>query len=254
MPVTPVRPETGTGLLDLILSAGPATQGTLLVLVACSVACWAVILYKWRAFRRADRANARFLALLRMNHDPAELVRVAQRQSEAPAAVLFLEGYRRLEPMPGEPPGPDRASLLHQGEQALEAVTARLLVEAERYLVVLATTANAAPFIGLFGTVLGIITAFQSIGRQGSASLSTVAPGIADALIATAAGLLTAIPAVVAYNVFLQRIRRLSVELEQATREVMEQFDRCALGAAAGTGSGSVPDPRRPEPARTPRR
>lgn len=265
MPMTPgQKVNTGTDLLDLVLSAGPATQGTLLILAACSVACWAVILYKWRVFLRADRANARFLALLRMNQDPGELARAAQRQSEAPAAMLFLEGSRCLgsapeAPQPSETPsGPGRASRLRSGsgmvEQALEAVTSRLLMEAERYLVVLATTANAAPFIGLFGTVLGIITAFQSIARQGSASLSTVAPGIAEALIATAAGLLAAIPAVVAYNIFLQRIRRLSVECEQASREVMEWFERCARGAAAGTASGSVPDRQHPTTAQTPRR
>jgi len=136
-------------------------------------------------------------------------------------AALFAEAYRRA--LHDE--GSGTAGSSRQVERGLAQIVDRQLLEEEEYLGVLATVGNVSPFVGLFGTVLGIIQAFQEIGRQGTASIAAVAPGVAEALVATAAGLFSAIPAVVAYNYFLSQIHRHSTRLNVFRQDLLAQVE-----------------------------
>lgn len=186
-------------MLDLIIGASLVVKAVLVMLLAMSVTSWAVIFYKVRQFGRAEQDSEAFLeAYLEQPLDMA--YREARERPASPLAALFQAGYRDLSQLRRASSGPPR------GDQ-VEAVVDRLAwIEAEqqhrlgRGLAFLATTGSSAPFIGLFGTVVGIMNAFQHIGATGSASLAVVAPGIAEALFATAVGLFAAIPAVIGYN------------------------------------------------------
>ena len=159
-------------------------------------------------------------------------------------AGLFVEAYRRglsdeeSTGMTDAEPRENGAS--RHLERILRQMSDRQLMYEEEYLAALATVGNVAPFVGLFGTVLGIIQAFQEIGRQGTASIAAVAPGVAEALVATAAGLFTAIPAVVAYNYFLNQTRRHATQLDVFRQDLLALAEgrRVAEPAASGRPSG----------------
>jgi biopolymer transport protein TolQ len=205
------------GVFAAILDAGPVVKGVMLVLLLFSVISWAIIFAKFRQLSRARRENAEFFRLFRSAPNLAAARQATEHLAYSPAARLFHE---TLAPESGEGAGnPHPAPALPPpgGENASRWVLRRSLSEQgerlSRSLSFLATCGNTAPFIGLFGTVWGIMTSFHDISLKGSASLATVAPGIAEALIATAAGLAAAIPAVMAYNYFLGQVRRLETEL-----------------------------------------
>lgn len=217
-----------SGPLGLIGSLGAVSIVVLLVLFLFSVVSWAIILYKWRILRSVDREEHRFLQAYERSQDRDELRRQARTLAESPSAAVFLGvmeraiseadkfGTAALDPMADLPPF-DRLYL----ERVMAHIMQNHISHQEAYLSFLATTANVTPFIGLLGTVLGIINAFAEIGRQGTASIAAVAPGVAEALVATAAGLFTAIPAVIAYNYFLARIRRTSHRAEAFSIEFL---------------------------------
>jgi biopolymer transport protein TolQ len=191
----------------------------LLLLLGFSIVSWAIIILKWRAFSKADRMDQQFMGLLAKAKDLDDLCRQVRRMEASPAAVLFEGVMDRVAGLRG----PDGASAADR--QLVERTAAHLshsqLSRLESYLPFLATTGNITPFIGLLGTVMGIIDAFREIGAQGTASIAAVAPGVSEALVATAAGLFTAIPAVIAYNYFLSRIRRTAFRLDTVTIELM---------------------------------
>ncbi len=217
-----------TGLFD---SLGTVSKVVLLILFLFSVTSWAIILYKWRAFRTSDRDDQRFLSAYGRDQDLDEVRRHARRCPASPiAAVGVLEravpednGLLRtslpggLGDAPPDQPPMDRPYLDRVAAHLVQGQIAKQ----EALLPFLATTGNTTPFIGLLGTVMGIINAFQEIGVQGTASIGAVAPGVAEALVATAAGLFTAIPAVIAYNYFLSRIRKAAFRLEAFTTELL---------------------------------
>ncbi|MFQ5697952.1 MAG: protein TolQ [Myxococcota bacterium] len=200
-------------MLDLILGASLVVKAVLVMLLAMSVTSWAVIFYKVREFARADLDSEAFLeAYLEQPLDQA--YREARERPSSPIAALFQAGYRDLSQL-------RRASSGRPKDDQIEEMVDRLAwIEAEqqhrlgRGLAFLATTGSSAPFIGLFGTVVGIMNAFQHIGATGSASLAVVAPGIAEALFATAVGLFAAIPAVIGYNYASARVSRSLDRLE----------------------------------------
>jgi len=210
-----------TDLVGLIGAASPITLGALLLLLVFSIFSWAVILFKWRFFRRVSRQDRRFLRLYEALEDPKEVRRRAATIVRSPLATLFAEAYRRAlhddEPLHGEH--------VRRLERGLIQIADRHLMEAEEYLGSLATVGNVSPFIGLFGTVLGIIQAFQEIARQGTASIAAVAPGVAEALVATAAGLFTAIPAGIAYNHFVNKPRRYATQLDVFRNDLIAQAE-----------------------------
>ena len=207
------------GMTGLLGSLGAVSKIVLLLLFIFSIVSWAIIFLKWRAFSAADRMDHQFMALLAKAKDLDDLCRQVRRMESSPAAVLFEGVMDRITGLRGQ----DGAGSADR--QIVERTAAHLsssqLSRLESYLPFLATTGNITPFVGLLGTVMGIIDAFREIGTQGTASIAAVAPGVAEALIATAAGLFTAIPAVIAYNYFLSRIRRTAFRLDTVTIELM---------------------------------
>jgi biopolymer transport protein TolQ len=209
-----------TGMTGLMGSLGSVSKVVLFLLFVFSVVSWAIIFFKWRAFATADRMDHQFMTLLAKAKDLDDLCRQVRRMESSPAAVLFEGVMDRISGLRGQDGGSGPAD-----RQLVERTAGHLshsqLSRLESYLPFLATTGNITPFIGLLGTVMGIIDAFREIGAQGTASIAAVAPGVAEALIATAAGLFTAIPAVIAYNYFLSRIRRTAFRLDTVTIELM---------------------------------
>ena len=219
-----------TGLIGLVGSLGSISKIVLLLLFVFSVISWAVIFFKWRAFQVADREDKRFLALLVKTRDLDELYRQVRQIEGSPSAVVFegvMErvGSGRVEGRDGVGSGPVDQHVI---ERTASHLGQRQLSRLETYLPFLATTGNITPFVGLLGTVMGIIDAFHEIGTQGTASISAVAPGVAEALVATAAGLFTAIPAVIAYNYFLTRIRSTAFRLDSVTIELLSSLSTAA--------------------------
>ncbi len=203
------------GAMETVASLGLISRLVLLVLLVFSVVSWAIIIAKWRGFRVADRQEQQFLGAYAKNTDREELRRQARRMTASPSATVFLGIMDRLaSDRDGDATGQRGASEESPAtdRQYLERVVGHIMQgqisRQESYLPFLATTGNITPFIGLLGTVVGIINAFQEIGKMGTASIAAVAPGVAEALVATAAGLLAAIPAVIAYNYYLTRIRK----------------------------------------------
>ena len=207
------------GLTGLLGSLGAVSKVVLFLLFLFSVVSWAIIFVKWRAFSTADRMDQQFMGLLAKAKDLDDLCRQVRRMEGSPAAVLFEGVMDRVAGLRGQDGGAaaDRQLVERTAAHLSHSQLARL----ESYLPFLATTGNITPFVGLLGTVMGIIDAFREIGAQGTASISAVAPGVAEALVATAAGLFTAIPAVIAYNYFLSRIRRTAFRLDTVTIELM---------------------------------
>ncbi|TKB92731.1 MAG: hypothetical protein E8D41_08075 [Nitrospira sp.] len=219
-----------TGLTGLMGSLGVVSKIVLVILFIFSVISWGIIFSKWRAFRVADREDKLFLALLVKAHSLDELYRQVRRIEGSPSACVFegvMErmGSGRVEGRDGVGAGPVDQ---HVVERAASHLAQSQLSRLESYLPFLATTGNITPFIGLLGTVMGIIDAFREIGTQGTASISAVAPGVSEALIATAAGLFAAIPAVIAYNYFLTRIRTTAFRLDSVTIELLSSLSTTA--------------------------
>lgn len=204
----------------------------MLILLAFSVISWAIIIAKFRQLARAQTETTVFLEHFWTSPTLAAAYEEAQKLRFSPAAAIFRQGYLTVassgSSASGENQPPDfNRSLMSRAEAARRAVRGALAVQVQglaQCLSFLATCGNTAPFIGLFGTVWGIMSSFHQIGLQGSASLATVAPGIAEALIATAAGLAAAIPAVIAYNYFLGRARRLEADLERFAEDLLEML------------------------------
>jgi biopolymer transport protein TolQ len=220
-------------MLDLILGAGLIVKAVLLILLIASVASWAVIVFKARELNGAENDTEDFLASY-LDRPLNAVFDAARKQSRSPLARLFQAGFKdlaRLERLRGSAQG--------LSTEQIEGVVKRLAwiqtEEAhrlERGLSFLATTGSAAPFVGLFGTVVGIMNAFSDIGVSGSASLAVVAPGIAEALVATAVGLFAAIPAVIAYNYSNARLVHLLERLEAFRVEFDELLRRKGAGSA----------------------
>ncbi len=230
-------------VVSLIAQAGIVAKGVLLILLVFSVVSWALIFSKFRMLRRGQRDSERFLQLFRSSKNLYTTFEESKRFARSPVATVFQEGYRELSHLvkgnpghtnPGPSPGESaRAPEMALHKEPLELVSRGLrhasmkeIAQQERNLIFLATTGNVTPFIGLFGTVWGIMDAFASIGQAGSANLGAVAPGVSEALIATAAGLGAAIPAVIAYNYFVNRVRRLGTDLELFSLEFLSLAER----------------------------
>ena len=205
-------------VLHLILQAGGVVKLVLMILLVFSFVSWAIIVYKHRVLSLAAKQSEAFVKAFRAarsSRETKELVTAAKGLEASPLANVFLsvqaEGSR---------------SSREEIRRALKRYATLEAVILESHLTFLATTGSTTPFIGLFGTVWGIMNAFRSIGAAGSASLAVVAPGIAEALVTTAAGLAAAIPAVIAYNYYLSRTRRMIIEIDDFLEELLEFFSR----------------------------
>ena len=204
-------------VIQLILQAGYVVKGVLIILLFFSVVSWAIIFFKQRYFSKANKESEQFLRAYRVNRDPKSLYQATRNLFLSPLANVFKSVYT-------DEAKRDRGEIkrLLRRYETLESV------KLEKYLNFLATTGSTTPFIGLFGTVWGIMNAFHGIGSAGSASLAVVAPGIAEALIATAVGLVAAIPAVIAYNYYLSMARKMIIEMEDFSEDLLELFTKAA--------------------------
>ncbi len=216
-------PTSRSSLIDLLLRASPTAKLVLVILLLFSIYSWAIIITKWLWLRRAEAATKRFLARFRGSAKLSELTSEAEGV-DSPIGRVFLAGYEEITGQLGESTGQVRS--LDALSRVLQSETIAQVNRMERSLSWLATTANASPFIGLFGTVVGIIIAFQGLSAASASSIQAVAPGIAEALIATAAGIGAAVPAAIFYNQFLNRVKTLTATLDRFSLELLNLVER----------------------------
>lgn len=221
------------GLISMVTGSGPVVQAVLYVLILFSVLSWGIIFYKLRQIRVARRQSARFIEIFWDTKNLTTIHTSSQELKQSPVAQVFRAGYQELLRLtrvkrqnPGDVALDTELGGIDNVERAMKRATNQEITRLERALTFLATTASATPFIGLFGTVWGIMTAFRGLSVTQSSSIQAVAPGIAEALIATATGLVAAIPAVVAYNHFARQIRVLSAEMENFSSEFLNIAER----------------------------
>jgi biopolymer transport protein TolQ len=225
----------GQDVFALVARSSPIAKLVLLVLILFSITSWGIILFKLWALNRAERQSTAFLDIFRRSAKFSEVQAVCKNLSESPLVGIFQAGYAELNTQlrHGSPTAAGAAPAPRVTLRSLPALDRALLRAAavevnklESRVSFLATTASITPYIGLFGTVWGIMAAFQGIGQTGSTNLGVVAPGIADALIATAAGLFAAIPAVYFYNHLASRVKLLASEMDDFSLEFMNISER----------------------------
>ena len=226
-------------VLELALHAGAVVKLVLVVLLFFSVLSWAIIIIKFRVFRKAEKESKAFLDHFWSSRNFSKAFMEAKKLVNSPVSAMFKSGYIDMEKIKKDRLQPNLSEeQVNKGaprnlseevssiDRTLKRVAGTEMARLERTLTFLATTGNATPFIGLFGTVWGIMDAFRQIGFRGSTSLAVVAPGISEALIATAAGLFAAIPAVIAYNYFLNKLRMLNSQMENFSAEFLSIVER----------------------------
>lgn len=227
-----------TGFFSLIAQMGPVALTVFMILIIFSVISWAIIFEKWQLISRARAKTRQFLQLFRKSTRFSEVQQKCRPLRASPLVGMFLAGYSELRYQLSVAQnnmtsgGRTRINNLEGINRALQRAQSVEINKLERSLNFLATTASASPFIGLFGTVWGVITAFQDIGGTGSTSLATVAPGIAEALIVTAAGLFAAIPALIGYNALLNRIKTISSDMDDFSLEFISVTERSFMDTA----------------------
>jgi len=213
-----------TSFLATITHSGPIALFVLLVLLAFSVVSWGIIILKWLGIRQAQRSSVAFLETFWQSKKLDDIFARSEEMVTSPISQVFRAGYQELVKVKQREEKDDAGGLLDgtdNVERALRRAAGSEMTELQRLIPFLATVGSTSPFIGLFGTVVGIMKAFQEIGVTGSANLASVAPGIAEALIATAAGLAAAIPAVIAFNYFGTRIKVLGSEMDNFSHDFM---------------------------------
>ncbi len=241
---------TTPGIWNMIIGAGPIVKLVLLLLIILSLLCWTVIFLKFKRFRQASRANGAFEEIFWDSSSLKELFYHARQMPDSPMAGVFLAGYEELERLEKEAKTSGKMIStriwLENVQRSLHNGIKEELSLLESALPILATTGNSAPFIGLFGTVWGIMSSFHSIGLQGTASLATVAPGISEALIATAAGLAAAIPAVMAFNAFTSKMTRMEDNLESFANDLLNTVEIRLVrrGVSSGHNHAAAMGPR----------
>jgi len=213
--------------LKLILQGSLIVQLVLLILLFFSVFSWAVIFFKRNTLKVSATQSRKFLSVFRQSKNLLEVNEASKKYRASPLASLFRAAYKELAYITKSDPNPKLTSdNMESINRALIKASNREVAKLEKMMSVLATTGSVTPFIGLFGTVWGIMDAFQEIGESQTTALQVVAPGIAEALIATAVGLFAAIPAVIAYNHYLQRIKESITEMEDFSIEFLSITER----------------------------
>ena len=221
--------EPSISTFNLFFASSPIVQMVLMLLIALSILSWAIIIAKFFQLRRAKMESAQFSSIFWETRDFSHVDNASQRLDHSPLAQVFHGGYRELSHVIQESNSKESAKqdpeiLLGTVSQALKRSAFDEAVQLENGITFLATVASAAPFIGLFGTVWGIMNAFNGLSLAKNSTIQAVAPGISEALVATAVGLAAAIPATVAFNFFVVSVRRF--------REAMEKFSEEFLAFA----------------------
>ncbi|MCJ8500538.1 protein TolQ [Desulfatitalea alkaliphila] len=238
--------QSDIDIIQMIGSAGLMVQLVLFLLLFFSVASWTIIFIKWRTLNRALRESAVFTDYFWKSRDLAGVYAKAKQLAGCPVARIFRVGYVELKKLSQSGGGPSageahksrdtegqRVSRAADGvDRAMRRAISSETIRLSQMVPFLATTGNTTPFIGLFGTVWGIMNSFHMIGLRGSASLAAVAPGISEALVATAAGLAAAIPAVIAFNHFMNKIRIIESELVSFSSDFVGIIERDLLTEA----------------------
>ena len=214
------------GLLGLIYAAGPMAKAVIAILIFFSIVSWTIIFVKMRQFSKTEEQADRFFTAIKDADSFKRLVSVYRDSSDNAFYRLILACYKEVTSRQKDSPGSIKQESIAAIENILKITIAEESVKLERRLTFLATTANTAPFIGLFGTVWGIMDSFREIGARGTTSLAVVAPGISEALIATAIGLAVAIPAVLGYIYCLGRLRRLTTRMDNAAMYLINIIEK----------------------------
>ena len=214
----------GGEITNLIETSGLVAKTVLVILLLFSVFSWAIIFAKWSLFRRARVQSNRFVRAFRKSNRLQDISAVADQFKPSPLVAVFESAYDELRKQAG------MTLRMTAVQRAVQIGSSEELTRLESRLPWLATTGAVTPFIGLFGTVWGIIDAFHGLGTAGAATLRAVAPGISEALITTAAGLFAAIPAVIAYNMFMQHIREFGARMDDFGLELMNEVERAQAG------------------------
>jgi biopolymer transport protein TolQ len=228
----PPATAAGGSFMDYVTNISGFAIAILVLLVAFSLLSWTIILRKWLTFRQISNKNQAFITVFRKSARLSEVGAAGELFKGAPLSGVFSAGYQELnaqiQSLSGQ--NPEHPVLTERNitgiQRALQRASAAELTAVEKSMSWLATTGAVTPFIGLLGTVVGIISAFQGLGFEKTASIQAVAPGIAEALIATAAGLFAAIPAVIAYNQFISKIKNIATEIDDFSSEFLNLVER----------------------------
>lgn len=213
------------GILALLSEATPVSKFAMLLLMVFSIVSWAIIIFKLTEYSKARKNSEIFVGHFRRTKNFSEINKFAASIRNSPLALIFKYGYKELSLQMGPNNSTENINLECVNRSLVRASNAEI-TRLERLNGFLATTASVSPFVGLFGTVWGIFTAFQQIGEQMNANLATVAPGIAEALIATALGLFAAIPAVIFYNLLLNKLKVLIASMEDFIMEFLNVSEK----------------------------
>jgi len=221
-------------IYEMIANAGPIGKAVLLILMLFSIISWAIIIKKFRIFKKVKKETEKFYEIYSKKGNLANIYAAGKNFKNSPVAKLFVAGYTELASSvktsipDGQMPEGKKAVIdnLDRINRMLSQTSLQEITRLEKSLIFLATTGSTTPFIGLFGTVWGVMTSFHGIGLKGSASISVVAPGISEALIATAAGLAAAVPAVIFYNYFINRVRVTANEMDNFTLDFISLIEK----------------------------
>jgi biopolymer transport protein TolQ len=226
----------GGEITNLVLQSGPVAKAVLLILLLFSLFSWAIILSKWSRLGLARAQSGRFIRAFRKGTRLQEIAAASGQFRPSPLVSVFEGGYDEYKRQVGNPTGIVRSMTAIQ--RSMQIASSEELTRLERRLPWLATTGTVTPFIGLFGTVWGIIDAFHGLGTAGAASLRAVAPGISEALITTAAGLAAAIPAVIFYNQFMHSIREFGARMDDFSLEMLNAIERSSATQPSAAEKG----------------
>jgi biopolymer transport protein TolQ len=227
-------PGLAPGIVGLFLESGWMGKVIMAILLCFSIVSWAMILLKFQFLRKAEKESLAFLQVFRKTKNADELMGSASQMKFSPVAALFVEGQKEAQAIIKSLPGgtvaeADRPLILEEIERSLQITAQDEVSYMERYLAFLGTTGTVGPLLGLFGTVWGIMDAFYGIGLKGSGDIGALAPGLAEALINTSGGLFVAIPAVIAYNYFSEKIKDMATRMDSFSVEFMTFVSRTYL-------------------------
>jgi biopolymer transport protein TolQ len=240
----PGGPPGSSALVEMVSNSGPVAMAVLVLLLIASIYSWTVILGKISTFGKATKESRRFIRAFRKATRLQEIATIASDYKLSPLAQVFEDVYETYKRQTGGS-GPPRN--LVPLERSAQTAASEALTNLERRLTWLATIAATSPFVGLFGTVIGVVDAFHGLGTAGAATLRAVAPGISEALITTAAGLFVAVPAVVAYNQFTARIRVFAAAIDDFCRELLNSLEEIPVRSTAPARSPGADIPREAE-------
>jgi biopolymer transport protein TolQ len=237
-PAGPAAPSSA--LLEMVQNSGPVALCVLAVLLLASFYSWTVIIGKASTFGKATKESRQFLRAFRKATRLQEIAQLSLQYKSSPLAQVFDEVYETYKRQTGGF-GPPR--ILAPLERSAQTAASEAVTTLERRLTWLATIAQASPFVGLFGTVMGVVDSFHGLGMAGTATLRAVAPGISEALITTAAGLFVAVPALIAYNQFTSRIRVFASATDDFCRELLNSLEEIPARAAQAPRVPSLAGP-----------